>query len=96
MLLLIENILPVARLLKLSLLFDFTYILREIAFVNFAAGTLLLLLAPAIEAPHVDFVPVEIEVAGDPRDEGCAPLLVFLELGLQVVLLLLREASHAT
>ena len=64
--------------------------------MNFAAGILLQLLAPAIEAPHVDFVPVEIEVAGDPRDEGCAPLLVFLELGLQVVLLLLREAPHAT
>ena len=73
-----------------------TSTVRKIALFDFTAGVLLQLLSPAIEAPHVDFVPVELEVAGDPCDEGCAPLLVFLELGLQVVLLLLREAPHAT
>ena len=34
-------------------------------------------------------------MAGDPCDEGRAPLMVFLELSLQVILLLLRETAHA-
>ena len=51
--------------------------------------------APSVEAPHVDFVAVELEGARQHRDERRTPLLVPLELGLQAILLLLGEAAHA-